>query len=250
MENMRIYREKDYKAVSRRAANLISAQIIMKPDCVLGLATGSSPIGAYDQLVEWYEKGDLDFSQVTSVNLDEYIGLTADNDQSYHYFMKHHLFSRVNIDMANTHVPNGVAADMKAECEAYDAFIRSVGGIDLQLLGIGNNGHIGFNEPSSCFEMGTHIVDLTENTIKANSRLFEKEEDVPRQAVTMGIRNILQADRIVLIATGEAKAEAVKKTVLGPVTPEVPASILLLHKNVSIVADDAALSLIPEEYYK
>lgn len=152
--------------------------------------------------------------------------------------------------MANTHVPNGVAADMKAECEAYDAFIKSVGGIDLQLLGIGNNGHIGFNEPSSCFELGTHIVDLTENTIQANSRLFEKEEDVPRQAVTMGIRNILQADKIVLIATGEAKAEAVKKTVLGPVTPEVPASILLLHKNVSIVADDAALSLIPEEYYK
>ena len=247
---MKIYREKDYAAVSRRAANLISAQVITKPNCVLGLATGSSPIGAYDQLVEWYEKGDLDFSKVTSVNLDEYIGLTPDNDQSYHYFMKQHLFSRVNIDMANTHVPNGVAADMAEECKAYDAYIQSIGGIDLQLLGIGNNGHIGFNEPGSSFIPGTHIVDLTENTIKANSRLFEKEEDVPRQAVTMGILNILQADKIVLIATGEAKADAIKKTVLGPVTPEVPASILQLHKNVSIVADDAALAQIPEEYYK
>ena len=248
MENMRIYREKDYKAVSRRAANLISAQIIMKPDCVLGLATGSSPIGAYDQLVEWYEKGDLDFSKVTSVNLDEYIGLTADNDQSYHYFMKHHLFSRVNIDMANTHVPNGVAADMKAECEAYDAFIKSVGGIDLQLLGIGNNGHIGFNEPGEAFEKETHCVKLTENTIQANARFFENIDDVPKYAYSTGIKNIMQARSILLVASGKAKAEALYNSLFGPITPNVPASILQLHNNVSIVADEEALSLIKEHH--
>ena len=246
MQSIKIYREKDYKAVSRRAANLISAQIISKPDCVLGLANGTSPIGTYDQLVEWCSKGDLDFSHVNTVNLDEYVGLTPDNCQSYHYFMKKNLFSRVNIDIKNTHVPDGAASDLKKACADYDAYIRATGGIDLQLLGIGQNGHIGFNEPCRSFVLNTHIVDLTENTIKANSRLFKSIDDVPHQAITMGIRNIMQARRIVLVANGENKAEALRKTLIEDVTPDVPASILQLHLDISIVADEAALSLIPD----
>ncbi len=246
MQSIKIYKEKDYKAVSRRAANLISAQIISKPDCVLGLATGTSPIGTYDQLVEWCSKGDLDFSHVTTVNLDEYVGLKPDNDQSYHYFMKKNLFSRVNIDMKNTHVPDGAASDLKKACEDYDAYIRSIGGIDLQLLGIGQNGHIGFNEPCSSFVLNTHIVDLTENTIEANARLFESIDEVPHHAITMGIRNIMQARKIVLVANGENKADSLRKTLIEDVTPNVPASILQLHLDVSIVADEAALSQIPD----
>ena len=246
MQNIRIYKEKDYNGVSRRAANLISAQIISKPDCVLGLATGTSPIGTYDQLVEWYKKGDLDFSQVMTVNLDEYVGMSPDNEQSYHYFMKKNLFSRVNIDLKNTHVPDGAASDLKKACSDYDAYIRLIGGVDLQLLGIGQNGHIGFNEPGKSFILDTHVIDLTENTIKANARLFKDEKDVPHQAVTMGIRNIMQAHHIVLVANGENKADALRKTILEDVTPEVPASILQLHPDISIVADEAALSKVPD----
>lgn len=246
MQNIRIYKEKDYNAVSRRAANLISAQVISKPDCVLGLATGTSPIGTYDQLVEWNKKGDLDFSQVMTVNLDEYVGLNPDNEQSYHYFMKKNLFSRVNIDMKNTHVPDGAASDLAKACADYDSYIRLIGGIDLQLLGIGQNGHIGFNEPCDSFILDTHIVDLTENTIKANARLFENINEVPHKAITMGIRNIMQAHKIVLVANGENKADALKATILGNVAPMIPASILQLHPDVSIVADEAALSKIPD----
>ncbi len=241
---MRILRAKDYNELSRKAANIISAQVIMKPNCVLGLATGSSPVGTYNQLVEWYEKGDLDFSEVQSVNLDEYQGLDGSSDQSYRYFMNYHLFDHVNIDKSKTNVPNGLATDAGAECDRYDNLIHSLGGIDLQLLGIGRNGHIGFNEPGEHFEQGTHLVALTQSTIEANSRLFEKEEDVPRYAFTMGIKNIMQAKKILLIASGEDKAQAIHDALRGPVTPQVPASILQIHSDVTLVADDSALSLL------
>ena len=199
---MKIIRTKDYEEMSRKAANLISAQILLKPDCVLGLATGSTPIGIYDQLVEWYKKGDLDFSTVKTVNLDEYKGLTRDNEQSYYYFMHHHLFDRVNIDEENTHVPNGQVENGDEECLRYEALIKSMGGVDLQLLGLGRNGHIGFNEPAADFPKITHCVDLTESTIEANKRFFASEEEVPKQAYTMGIKNIMQAKKILVIVSG------------------------------------------------
>lgn len=239
---MKIIRTRDYQDMSRKAANIISAQILLKPDCVLGLATGSSPIGLYDQLVEWNQKGDLDFSQVKTVNLDEYKGLTRDNDQSYYYFMHHHLFDRVNIDPENTNVPNGMVEDGDAECLRYEELIRELGGVDLQLLGMGRNGHIGFNEPCDVFEKITHCVNLTESTIEANKRFFASADDVPRQAYTMGIGTIMAAKKIVVVVNGEDKADALAKTVCGPITPEVPSSILQLHPDVTIVADEAALS--------
>ncbi len=242
---MRIYEAKDYQEMSRKAANILAAQVILKPDCVLGLATGSSPIGTYDQLVEGYEKGDLDFSEVKTVNLDEYIGLDHENDQSYYYFMHQHLFDRINIDPANTNVPNGMAEDIAAECERYEELIRSLGGVDIQLLGIGRNGHIGFNEPADSFDKMTHCVDLTESTIEANKRFFASADDVPRQAVSMGSGTIMKAKKILLIACGEDKADAVAKSFFGPVTPEVPASILQLHSDVVVLADTAALSKCP-----
>ena len=240
---MRIYQVKDYEEMSRKAANIISAQVIMKPDAVLGLATGSTPIGTYRQLTEWYQKGDLDFSEVRSVNLDEYKGLSADNDQSYAYFMGANLFDHVNIKPENTHIPDGLNEDIEGECRRYDAVISALGGVDLQLLGIGNNGHIGFNEPGESFQTGTHCVKLTENTIAANARFFASMDDVPKFAYTMGVGNIMQARAILLVASGEAKAEAVYNSFFGPVTPRVPASILQFHQNVYLVADEAALSL-------
>ena len=241
---MRIIATKDYNDMSKKAANILSAQVIMKPDCVLGLATGSTPIGTYDQLVEWYNKGDLDFSEVTTVNLDEYKGLPRTNDQSYYYFMHQHLFDRVNIDPERTNVPNGMEPDAEKECGRYEELIRSLGGVDLQLLGLGHNGHIGFNEPGEAFEKETHCVDLTESTIEANKRFFASADDVPKQAYTMGIKTIMQAKKILLIAGGEEKAEALKNSLYGPITPSVPASILQLHNDVTVIADEAALSLI------
>lgn len=241
---MRIYKAKDYNEMSRKAANIISAQIIMKPDAVLGLATGSSPIGTYKQLIDWYNKGDLDFSEIRSVNLDEYKELDASNPQSYAYFMRHNLFDSVNIKLENTNIPNGLETDIEKECTRYNNIIKSLGGIDLQLLGIGNNGHIGFNEPGEAFEKETHCVKLTENTIQANARFFSSIGEVPTHAYSTGIKNIMQARSILLIASGEAKAEAMYQALFGPITPTVPASILQLHNNVSIVADEAALSLI------
>ena len=238
---MNIYKEKDYAAVSRRAANIISAQIIQKPDSVLGLATGSSTIGTYDQLIEWYQKGDLDFSKVSTINLDEYLGLAANDPNSYHYFMNKHLFSKVNINAEKVHLPDGTALDIETECNTYDSMIGSLGGIDLQLLGLGHNGHIGFNEPSDSYTAGTHLVHLSQNTIEANARLFSSINDVPRKAITMGIRSIMFAKRILLVVIGADKADALHKTIYGPITPQVPASILQLHPNVSIVADEAAL---------
>ena len=241
---MRIYEAKDYNEMSRKAANIISAQVIMKPDCVLGLATGSSPIGTYKQLIDWYKKGDLDFAKVRTVNLDEYKGLAGDNDQSYRYFMNVNLFNQINIMPENTHVPNGLADDDEKECKRYDALIDRFGCIDLQLLGLGHNGHIGFNEPADVFPKGTHCVALTESTITANSRLFEKAEDVPRYAYTMGIQSIMRARKIVVVVSGKGKADIVKKAFFGPVTPEVPASILQLHNDVTLVGDEEALSKI------
>lgn len=241
---MNIIVTKDYDDMSRKAANIISAQIITKPNCVLGLATGSSPVGTYAQLVEWYKKGDLDFSQVSTVNLDEYRGLDHDNDQSYYYFMMNNLFKHVNIDLSRTHVPNGTEADPQKACSDYEEIVKSYGGADLQLLGLGHNGHIGFNEPSDEFPKFTHCVDLTESTIRANARFFEKIEDVPTQAYTMGIGTIMRAKRILLIASGKDKAEAVKKAFFGPVQPQVPASILQLHPDVTVVLDEDAASLI------
>ena len=242
---MRIIVAKDYKDMSRKAANIISAQIITKPDCVLGLATGSSPIGTYDQLVEWYEKGDLDFSKVSSVNLDEYRGLDHEHDQSYYYFMHEHLFDRVNIDPANTNVPDGTEPDADKECKRYEELIASYGGVDLQLLGLGHNGHIGFNEPAPAFDKVTHCVDLTESTIEANKRFFASADDVPRQAYTMGIGTIMKAKKILVVVSGADKADIVAKAFYGEVTPEVPASILQFHPDVTVVVDEAAAAKLP-----
>lgn len=241
---MKVYRAENEAEMSRKAANIISAQIILKPDSVLGLATGSSPIGTYKQLIDWYEKGDLDFSQIRSVNLDEYQGLFASHEQSYAYFMKKNLFDHVNINPANCYIENGLAEDADEECKRYNELINSLGGIDLQLLGIGPNAHIGFNEPGEAFEKETHLVKLADRTIKANARFFESEDDVPKYAFTMGIKAIMQAKCIVLIASGEAKADAVAACIEGTISSKVPASILQLHNNVFLVADEAALSKV------
>lgn len=242
---MQIYRAKDYEDMSRKAANIIASQVVLKPDCVLGLATGSTPIGAYKDLVEKYEQGDLDFSQVTTVNLDEYKGLPRENDQSYYYFMHDNLFDHVNVKPENTHLPDGTKEEANEECARYEELIRSLGGQDLQLLGLGHNGHIGFNEPDAVFEKTTHCVDLQESTIEANKRFFASADDVPKQAYTMGIGTIMQAKKILVVVSGEDKADTVAKAFFGPVTPEVPASILQFHKDVILVADEAALSKVP-----
>lgn len=231
---MRIIKTKTYEEMSAIAAGIIGGQVLLKPNCVLGLATGSSPIGAYKDLVKSYEDGILDFSEVRTVNLDEYCGLDDTNPNSYRYFMNDHLFDHVNIDKANTHVPNGHAGDLEEEAVRYESFIQSLGGIDLQLLGIGHNGHIGFNEPTDNFPAIVHTVQLTESTINANSRLFERREDVPTQAITMGIGTIMKAKKILLIA-GPDKAEIVEKACFGKVTPKVPASVLQLHPDVTVI---------------
>lgn len=242
---MRIYKAKDYVDMSRKAANIVSAQVIMKLNCVLGLATGSTPIGLYKQLVEWYNKGDLDFSEVMTVNLDEYKGLSRDNDQSYYYFMHQNLFDHVNIPAENTYLPNGMEPDSQKECQEYTDLLQSLGGVDLQLLGIGHNGHIGFNEPGEAFDKQVHCVNLTQSTIEANKRFFASADDVPKQAYTMGIKTIMQAKKILIVASGEDKAEIVRDAFFGPITPKVPASVLQLHNDVTLVADEAALSKLP-----
>ena len=242
---MKIIRAKDYADMSRKAANIISAQVIMKPNCVLGLATGGTPVGAYAQLVDWYNKGDIDFSEVTTVNLDEYRGLPKEHPESYWSFMHRNLFDHVNIDPAHINLPDGTNMDAEAECKRYDEVIRSVGGVDLQLLGIGHDGHIGFNEPHDAFDLGTHCVDLAQETIEANKRFFDGNEDlVPKQAYTMGIKTIMQARKVLVVANGLAKAKAVKAVVSGPVTPECPGSILQMHPDCILVADEEALSLL------
>lgn len=244
---MKILVCKNYDEMSERAARIFAAQLILKPDTVLGLATGSTPEGMYASLVEKYNEGKIDFSEVTSFNLDEYYNLPKENDQSYDYFMKKHLFNHVNIK--NYNLPNGMAEDVEKECKDYEAKIDAAGGIDIQVLGIGQNGHIGFNEPASAFKKETHLVELTESTIEANSRFFESADEVPKKAVSMGTGTIMKSKKIVLLASGEAKADAIAKTVYGDIDPMVPASILQLHKDVVLVLDEKAASkLAPKDY--
>lgn len=239
---MKILKAPDYQAMCRMAANILSAQVILFPDSVLGLATGSTPLGVYEQLVTWYEKGDIDFSKVHTINLDEYCGLPPDHPQSYRHYMNLNLFDRINIPMENTHLPDGRAMDVDGECARYDALIDALGGIDMQLLGIGHNGHIGFNEPDQAFGKRTHCVALNEKTIQANARFFDSEAQVPKRAISMGIRSIMQAKKILLVVNGEDKAEILNEALTGPVTPTVPASIVQLHPDVTIVADASALT--------
>ena len=243
---MRLMIAKDYADVSRKAANIIAAQIYLKPDCVLGLATGSSPVGTYKELIARYEAGDLDFSQVRTVNLDEYVGLPKDHDQSYAYFMRRNLFDHVNIDQANCNIPDGMNPDADAECARYDAIIDGFGGADLQLLGLGANGHIGFNEPAGAFAKGTNHVKLTDSTIDANQRFFARREDVPTEAYTMGIGSIMKAKRVLLVCNGGGKAQAVKDCFFGPIRPQAPGSILQLHPDFTLIVDEAALSLVKD----
>lgn len=238
---MKIIEANNYQDMSRKAANIISAQVIMKPNCVLGLATGSTPIGTYQQLIEWYKKGDLDFSQVSSVNLDEYIGLSPNHEQSYHYFMKHHFFDHININQEQTFIPDGTDTDIIHACNKHNQIIKSLGGVDLQLLGLGLNGHIGFNEPGESFEKETHCVALSESTMNANARFFSKKGNVPTHAYTMGIKSIMQAKKIIILVNGIEKADIVSKAFWGAVTPQVPASILQMHPDVTLIADSQAL---------
>jgi len=241
---VRIIRAKDYEEMSRRTASIIAAQIVAKPASVLGFATGTTPIGAYRQLVKWCADDDISFKDVKTVNLDEYAGIPGTHDQSYRYFMFDNLFSHVDIDEKNVNLPDGMAEDYVVEGVRYDVLIDSLGGVDLQLLGIGRNGHIGFNEPCDYFPLGTHSVELTQSTIEANSRLFSDISEVPLVAITMGIANIMAARKIVIAINGKNKAEILKEAFFGPVTPKVPASILQLHPDVVLVADEDALSAL------
>ncbi len=224
-----------YKELSQEASKIIASVVKSKPESILGLATGSSPLGTYDGLIEAYNNGEIDFSKVTTINLDEYIGLTPDNDQSYRYFMETNLFSKINVRKDFTFVPDGCAEDIQKECKEYDERIVSLGGIDIQLLGIGLDGHIGFNEPDDVFVKETHLVDLDPSTIEANARFFDSIDDVPKQAVTMGMGGIMGAKKVLLIANGKNKEEIVKKAFFGPITPKVPASILQLHPDVTVI---------------
>ncbi len=234
---MRIIKTDSYEKMSAVAASIIGAQIVIKPSSVLGLATGSSPIGTYQDLIKGYNDGVYDFSHIKTINLDEYVGISGENENSYRYFMNDNLFNHVNIDKANTFVPDGMAADKAAECERYENLAGSLGYADLQLLGIGQNGHIGFNEPLDYFPLKVHEVGLTESTIQANSRLFDDESQVPRTAITMGIGTIMQAKRILLIA-GADKKDIIKEALYGKITPQVPASVLQLHRNTTVVVVD------------
>ena len=246
---MRILVCKDYESMSQKAAQIILNQVTLKPNSVLGLATGSTPIGMYKNLVDMYKNGVVDFSDIITFNLDEYYKLPITNDQSYHYFMQENLFNHININPANIHIPNGMADNIEKECEEYENSIKDAGGIDIQILGIGRNAHIGFNEPTTSFEKGTHLVDLTPSTIEANARFFKSEDEVPKKAITMGTGSIFKARKIVMLACGEDKADAIYNTVYGKITPKIPASILQLHDDVVLILDEAAASkLSPSDY--
>lgn len=241
---MRIIIGKDYDEISKKAALIIAAQIILKPTSVLGLATGSTPVGIYRELIAMHQRGELDFAQVTTFNLDEYYPIAPEHPQSYHYFMYDNLFNHINIKPENIHLLNGTADPIEVECANYEQMITAAGGIDLQLLGIGVNGHLGFNEPNTHLNAQTHLIDLLEETIQVNSRFFQSVSEVPRQAVTMGIGTILKARRIVLIASGRNKAAAIKKTIQGFVTPECPSSFLQTHPDVTVFLDPEAAALL------
>lgn len=238
---MRIIAANDYEDMSKKAAAILMAQVVTKPDSILGLATGSTPIGLYKNLIRWYEEGLVDFSRVRTWNLDEYRGLPRDNDQSYYYFMHENLFDHINLPKEASHVLNGMNPDPEAECASYDAAIDAAGGLDIQLLGLGHDGHIAFNEPQDDFPAGTHCVDLNPITIEANARFFASRDEVPRQAYTMGIGSIMKARRILMVVSGADKAQALKQVIEGPVTPQVPGSILRFHPDVTIVATKDAL---------
>ena len=245
-KNVKVLVCKDYETLSKKAAAIIAGIVNVKPDAILGLATGSSPVGTYKELIRMYNEGTLDFSQVRTYNLDEYYPLEPTNDQSYHYSMDDNLFNHVNIDKNNVPVPDGNAEDMNEACTSYEAMLDEIGGVDMQLLGIGGNGHIGFNEPTDTFVGPTHIVELTESTIQANSRFFEKIEDVPTKAISMGVGSIMKAKKIILVANGAGKTKAIADTLEGPITPWVPASVLQLHHDVTIIIDEAAAADLKE----
>ncbi len=239
---MKIIKASDYNDMSQKAADILAKCIKEKPDLVMGLATGSSPVGMYKCLIEKYNRKEVDFSKAKSVNLDEYRGLSGDHDQSYRYFMDTNLFNHINIDKKNTNVPDGMAKDPEKLCLDYDKIIESLGGIDVQVLGMGHNGHIGFNEPGDYFTKTTHLIELQESTRHANGVNFSKEEDMPKEAYTMGIQNIMLSKKIILIVSGEAKAEILKLALTGNVTPHVPGSILQFHSDVIVIADEEAMS--------
>jgi len=241
---MQIFVFKTKEEAAKAAAAVFAAKLMEKPDAVLGLATGSSPVPLYQEMIRLNAQGIMDFSRVRSWNLDEYVGLGPDHPCSYRYFMNEELFDHINIDKANTHVPSGIAPDMAKEAADYDAAIENAGGIDIQLLGIGHNGHIGFNEPDDHFTYETHIIELTDSTIDANTRFFESRDEVPRSAISMGVGNIMMAKAVVLVANGKDKAQAIYNTVKGDITPAVPASILRCHPNCLIFVDEAAASLL------
>ena len=245
---IKIYYSETKAEAGVKAANSIANLLKEKPSAVLGLATGSSPTAMYDNLADMCKKGEISFKDVKSINLDEYIGLNAEHDQSYAYFMRSNLFDRVDIDLNNTNLPNGLATDYAAECKRYDDLFNSLGGTDIQVLGIGLNGHVGFNEPSDSFTVGTHAVTLDYSTIKANSRFFANEDEVPKMAFSMGIDQIVMSDKIILVADGDAKAEILERALFGDVTPKVPASVLRLHKNVEVYGDAKSLALIKEKH--
>lgn len=242
---MRIIITDTYEKMGMEAANIVAGQVYLKPDSVLGLATGSTPVSMYQRLAAVHKSVGLDFSGVTTFNLDEYIGMGPDNPQSYHYFMQENFFRHINIRQENVFIPDGMAEDMAAEGERYERLIAAKGGIDLQVLGIGQNAHIGFNEPDVKFAATTHKVELDEETIQANSRFFKSASEVPRYAISMGIKTIMMAEHVILLANGRNKAEAVYKAVCGDVTPEAPASILQLHRDVAVIVDKEAAALLP-----
>ena len=240
---MKVIITKDYEELSKKAFEVMADVLKNKPDAVLGLATGSTPIGLYKKMIEDCKNGGISYKAVKTANLDEYVGLTADNDQSYRYFMRHNLLDHIDIDLNNTNIENGVAPDLQKECERYDALLDRLPR-DVQVLGIGANGHIAFNEPGTPFDSKTHVVDLTENTIQMNSRFFSSEADVPRRALTMGLKSIMDAKKILILAVGENKADAVKGMLDGPVDPSLPASILQGHPDCTLIADEAAAAYI------
>ena len=239
---MKLITCKNYEEISAVAADIVADVMKAKPDCVLGLATGSTPVGMYKKLIEKNATGEIDFSAVTTVNLDEYYPIAPDNDQSYRYFMNENLFNHVNIDKSRTYVPDGLADDPAAACEAYEEIVARVGGADIQVLGIGQNGHIGFNEPAEALDVKTHVTGLTESTIKANARFFASEADVPTKALTMGIGTILGAKKIIILANGAAKHDAISTMLAGGLTTACPASMLNLHNDVTVICDEACLN--------
>jgi len=230
--------------MSEKACELIVDKLKKLEQPVLGLATGSTPEGFYDRLIDTYKEGNISFENTTTFNLDEYVGLSKDDPQSYHYYMNERLFKHINIKEDNAHVPKGDAENLEEECKRYEQLIQDAGGVDLQLLGLGTNGHIAFNEPGSSFQSRTQVVDLTESTIQANSRFFERKEDVPTKAVSMGIGSILESDEIVMLVSGESKEEALAQMINGEITEDCPATALQNHNNVTVIADEAALKKV------